>query len=272
MGQRKKQCGYHGVWSAPEGLGIWELSRHSGSAELQEGTILEAPILNFPVGLVSKHIQRLSSACWSRFFCLWTIKLAQAQNGIYWLKYLRMSQGHVRLIKVFSWCHHKHVSLDLAVLLHGGKMTPAALGLYSTSLASLQQESFFLPVDLAKAHVLADAYWCWWSRSGAHPWINQWLEQCWLKSGVLSWNKGKIMITATTWIESREHSFSEAVVNVGTPNRCLLQDAIYMWSHINISTTQCYNHYWSQLTDKVIEVQTFFSLRMYPCTLYRELV
>lgn len=172
LGQRKKQCGYHGVWSAPEGLGIWKLSRDSGFAKLQqEGTLLETPILNFPVGLVSKHIQMLPSACWSRFFFLWTIKLAQAQKGIYWIKYLRMSQGRVRLTKVFSWCHHKHVSLDLGVVLHGGKMTLATVGLYSPSLAFLQEESFFLPIDLAKAHILTDADRLWWSRSGAHPWV-----------------------------------------------------------------------------------------------------
>lgn len=40
------------------------------------------------------------------------------------------------------------------------------------------------------------------------------IEQCWLKSVVFSWSKGKIMIPATTWIENRESGFLKAVVNI----------------------------------------------------------
>ena len=216
MGKRKKCCGYHGVWSAPEGLGIWELSRDSCSAKQQQvWTILEDTILNFPADLVSKHIQRLPSAGWSRFFCLWTIKLTQAQNGIYWLKYLRMSQGHARLIKVQLMSSQACLSWSWGSLSCWQDDT-------SNCRLIFHQFSILVARELLPPNRSSKSPHIGWCLSALKVWVrcsfldqSQQLEQCWLKSVVFSWSKDKTMIPATAWIENRERGFlEEAVVNV----------------------------------------------------------
>lgn len=66
-------------------------------------------------------------------------------------------QGLVRLIKMLM--SSQHVSLDLGVLLRGGKIILEAAGLYPTSFATSAAKELLFSIGLAKTYILADAYW-----------------------------------------------------------------------------------------------------------------